>query len=69
MGVGLIARDHTGKVRASMCTTQPHISDPATAEVLSFCCTKRHGIMHGTGLSVDHYGRRRDGDRLGTKER
>jgi ribonuclease HI len=32
MGVGLVARDSTGKVRASMCNFLPYLTDPAVAE-------------------------------------
>jgi len=32
IGVGIIARDHEGKVMASMCTTKPYISDPEVTD-------------------------------------
>jgi len=35
MGVGLIARDHTGQVRAPLCTHKPYVIDPTTAEALA----------------------------------
>jgi ribonuclease HI len=35
MGVGVIARDSTGQVLASMCTTMPFITDPTVAEAVA----------------------------------
>jgi hypothetical protein len=35
MGVGLVARDHTRRVRGSRCLFQPYINDPVTAEALA----------------------------------
>jgi hypothetical protein len=35
MGVGIIARYSTGRVRAVMCSTLPYIRDPIVAEAIS----------------------------------
>lgn len=34
MGVGLIARDYLGNVRASSCSFRPYVSDPTIAEAI-----------------------------------
>jgi len=35
MGVGIIARDHNGHVRASMCTITPYVLNSTVAEALA----------------------------------
>lgn len=35
MGIGVIVRDHEGKVPAMLCASKEHISDPNTAEVVA----------------------------------
>jgi len=35
MGLGLVARDFTGKVRAMMCNFLPYVTDPAVAEAFA----------------------------------
>jgi ribonuclease HI len=35
MGVGLVARDSTGKVRASLCNFLPYLTNPAVAEAFA----------------------------------
>jgi hypothetical protein len=35
MGVGIIARDHNGHVRASMCTITPYVLDSTVAEAFA----------------------------------
>jgi hypothetical protein len=35
MGIGIIARDHTGSVLAAVCTSWPHITEPTTAEAIA----------------------------------
>jgi len=34
MGIGIIARDHQGRVRAAKCEVLPHIKDPVAAEAI-----------------------------------
>lgn len=31
MGIGIIARDHTGTVLVAVCSSRPHVTDPTTA--------------------------------------
>jgi ribonuclease HI len=35
MGIGIIARDHTGSVLASACSSRPHITNPTVAEAIA----------------------------------
>jgi ribonuclease HI len=37
MGMGIIARDHNGEVKAAMCDVIPYIRDPIVAEALAAC--------------------------------
>jgi ribonuclease HI len=37
MGMGIIARDHSGEVKATMCDVIPYIRDPSVAEALAAC--------------------------------
>jgi ribonuclease HI len=35
MGIGIIARDHTGSVLAAVCASRPHVTEPTTAEAIA----------------------------------
>jgi hypothetical protein len=35
MGIGIIARDHTGWVLAAVCASRPHVTEPTTAEAIA----------------------------------
>ncbi|XP_059446656.1 uncharacterized protein LOC132178224 [Corylus avellana] len=35
MGIGVVARDHVGSVRASLCASRPYMVDPAAAEAMA----------------------------------
>ena len=35
MGIGIIARDHTGSVLAVVCASWPHVTEPTTVEAVS----------------------------------
>jgi hypothetical protein len=35
MGIGIIARDHTGSVLAAVCASRPHVTEPTTAEAIT----------------------------------
>jgi len=50
VGVGIIARDHRGKVLASTCSIQRYIADPATAKAWG----ARKGVDFGRFLGYSH---------------
>jgi hypothetical protein len=35
MGIGIIARDHSGTVLATVSASRPHVTDPTTAEAIA----------------------------------
>jgi hypothetical protein len=49
VGVGILARDHMGKVLGAMCSVQSYITDPTTAEALG----THWGVEFGRFLSLN----------------
>lgn len=47
MGVGIIARDHEGRVLKSKCMQRPRITDPAVAEAFAAWAAVDFGIQMG----------------------
>jgi hypothetical protein len=49
MGIGIIARDHTGSVLFAVCASRPHVTEPTTAEAVAVW--KLADVCSSLGLS------------------
>jgi hypothetical protein len=47
MGIGIIARDHQGRVRAAKCEILPHVRDPVAAEAIGARSAVSFGCFMG----------------------
>ncbi|XP_062154522.1 uncharacterized protein LOC133862691 [Alnus glutinosa] len=59
MGIGIIARDHQGRVRAAKCEILPHVRDPVAAEAIGARSAVSFGCFMGF-QSVDLEGDARE---------
>jgi hypothetical protein len=49
MGIGIIARDHTGSILFAVCASRPHVIEPTTAKVVAVW--KLANVCSSLGLS------------------